>query len=163
MPKISLRPNDYSKDLSPDRIFELEKMRLELEQIKADKQLSGGNKLSADATKYVTIGFVIIIIFLLISTLIIPTISKALSDIQLTKNGYSMVGKDILRKEDVQKALEFQHTEKLISNSSMILGDAIFKDPGSGGINKDSQAALQKILSDYYNSQKFIRKDTILK
>lgn len=119
MSKINVRPfgKEITQDLSPERLAELQKMQLDIERIKANKQLEGENLSNFKQARV----WGTVLVLILLSVLSFFSIPKILSQRYALKNGYCLIDGNTITKENVPLALQYQYAKKLASDAKMSL------------------------------------------
>lgn len=151
MADINLRSfarRDLLKDLTSDKLFELEKDNIELHKIKAQRTLDGVNLANVKITRTLVVG-VILLAAVLMSLGITIAINKCILSTMAIKNGYYIIGENTVKKEDAEKALEYNYKLNLAKEYKFILGDMVISDPTRNNQGKDQLASLEKIVESY--------------
>lgn len=152
MADINLRSfvrKDLLKDLTADKLFELEKANIELHKIKAQRTLDGINLASLKITRTFVAGVILLAAVLMGLGITIPTINKYILSTTAIKNGYYIIGENTVKKEDAEKALEYNYKLNLAKEYKFILGDIVISDPTRNNQGKDQLASLEKIVESY--------------
>lgn len=106
-------------DLSPEKQAELRKLKLEVERIKANKRLEGDTLGTVIQSLALAVSVVIIVVILACSF----TIPKIINQSIAVKGGFSFIDGNMVKKEDVPLALEYQHKWRVINDDKVSLKD----------------------------------------
>lgn len=106
-------------ELSPEKQAELQKLKLEVERIKASKKLEGDALGTVTQTWIFVSG---IVVFALVLGVFF-TVPKLVNQSIAVRGGFSFIDGNMIKKEDVPLALEYQYKWKIIKDNKVSLKD----------------------------------------
>ena len=138
--KLNLRGFLGSNPLSAEKAYELEKLTLEVEKIRANKKLDGTYLANYKSTRAWSISLCFLSTMWAITMFGIPEVNKFYA----LRHNYIIVGSNFISKDKEDKALDQQHQINLIRQNKIIIGNIVLPNPGNdtGKINF-TKAVLQ--------------------